>query len=319
MGLPLAFSSGFGVNSPVRALIVGCGYVGLPLGQALVQAGHQVSGLRRSASSAEELQRAGLNPIIADITRRADLDKISGAFDWIINTVASSGGGVEDYRAVYLRGTCCLIDWLSARPPQKYIHTSSTSVYAQTDGSTVTEESPAEPSSETSRVLVETERALLHAAREKNFPALILRVAGIYGPERGHPFKQYLRGEARISGDGSRLMNMIHRDDVVRAILAALERGRPGEIYNATDDEPVTQRNFFTWLASKLDGPLPSPAAEPEDAERKRGLAQKRVSNRKLRQELGCELKYPTFRQGYAAEMERLESSGKLLRRGCGK
>lgn len=303
----------------MRALIVGCGYVGLPLGQALIQAGHQVSGLRRSASSTEELQRAGLTPIIADVTRRADLDRIPDTFDWVINTVASSGGGVEDYRAVYLQGTRCLIDWLSQRAPQKYVYTSSTSVYAQTDGSTVTEESPTEPSSETSRVLVETEQELLRTAREKNFPAIILRVAGIYGPERGHPFKQYLRGEARITGDGSRLMNMIHRDDVVRAILAALDRGRPGEIYNAADEEPVTQGDFFTWLAAQLDGPLPQLTPEPEDAARKRGLTQKRVSNFKLRHELGCELKYPTFRQGYAAEMARLEASGKLRRHGCGK
>ena len=63
----------------MRVLIVGCGYVGLPLGQALVQAGHQVSGLRRSASSTGELRSAGLTPIIADITRRAELDGIAGS------------------------------------------------------------------------------------------------------------------------------------------------------------------------------------------------------------------------------------------------
>ncbi len=303
----------------MRVLIVGCGYVGLPLGQALIQAGHQVSGLRRRAHAAEELHRAGITPIVADITRRTDLDGISGAFDWVINTVASSGGGAEDYRRVYLHGTRGLIDWLSTRPPQKYLYTSSTSVYAQTDGSMVTEESPTEPASETSRVLVETEQELLRVVVEKQFPALILRVAGIYGPDRGHAFKQYLRGEARISGDGSRLMNMIHRDDVVRAILAALERGGMGGIYNATDDEPVTQLDFFTWLAGKLGGPLPPPALEPEDAARKRGLTHKRVSNRRLRQELACELKHPTFRQGYAAELARLEASGNLRRPGCGK
>ena len=123
-----------------------------------------------------------------------------------------------------------MIDWLAGQAPQKYIYTSSTSVYAQTDGSIVTEECPAEPASETSQVLVETEQLLLSAAREKRFPAVILRVAGIYGPDRGHLFKQYLLGEARLSGDGSRYMNMIHRDDVVRAVVAALEQGQPGEI-----------------------------------------------------------------------------------------
>lgn len=303
----------------MRALIVGCGYVGLPLGRSLVKAGHAVAGIRRSAGSAEELERAGLMPILADITRREDLDKIPGRFDWVINTTASSRGGAEDYRAVYLQGTRHLLDWLSAHPPQKYVYTSSTSVYAQTDGSTVTEESPTEPANETSRVLVETEQALLRAARERNFPAIILRVAGIYGPERGHPFKQYLQGEARISGDGLRLMNMIHRDDVVQAIMAALERGQPGEVYNAVDDEPVTQRDYFAWLADRLGRSVPPVDLDPEDAARKRGLTQKRVSNRKLRQELSCELNYPTFRQGYVAEIARLQASGKLLRPGCGK
>ena len=251
--------------------------------------------------------------MIADITRRADLEKIPGTFDWVINTVSSTKGGVEEYRAVYLEATRQLIESFSARPPQKYLYTSSTSVYGQMDGSWVTEESPTEPAGETSRVLVETERLLMQAAQEKNFPAVILRVAGIYGPERGHLFQQYLRGEARLAGDGSRLINMIHRDDVVRAILAALEHGRAGRFYNVADDEPVTQCEFFTWLSGQLAGPMPPPASAEEDARRKRGLTQKRVSNRRLREELRCELIHPTFRQGYAAEIARWREAGQKL------
>ena len=287
----------------MRVLIIGCGYVGLPLGGALVRAGHEVVGVRRGAEGAEELRAQGLTAVIADITRRTDLEKIPGAFDWVVNTVSSTKGGVEEYRAVYLEATRQLIEWLSARPPQKYLYTSSTSVYGQTDGAWVTEESPTEPAGETSRVLVETERLLLQAAREKNSPAVVLRVAGIYGPARGHLFQQYLRGEARLAGDGSRLINMIHRDDVVRAIIAGLERGQPGRIYNVADDEPVTQHVFFTWLSQQLKKPMPPPATEEENARRKRGLTHKRVSNRRLREELSCELNHPTFRQGYAAEV----------------
>ncbi len=290
----------------MRVLIIGCGYVGLPLGAALVRAGHEVSGVRRGEAGAEELRAAGLTPVLADITRREELEKIPGEFDWVINTVSSTKGGVEEYRAVYLEATRHLIEWLSQRPPQKYLYTSSTSVYAQTDGAWVTEASPTEPTGDTSRVLVETEQLLLQAAREKNFPAVILRVAGIYGPGRGHLFQQYLRGEARLAGDGSRLINMIHRDDVVRAALAALEHGQPGRIYNVADDEPVTQREFFTWLSQQLQKPMPVPATEEENARRKRGLTQKRVSNRRLREELQCELTHPTFRQGYAAEIARV-------------
>ncbi|HTD65915.1 MAG TPA: SDR family oxidoreductase [Candidatus Limnocylindria bacterium] len=300
----------------MRALIIGCGYVGLPLGAELARRGHEVFGVRRSAGSIQELQQWGITPVIADITRPEDFAKIPGPFDWVVNTVSSSKGGVEDYRAVYLETTRHLIAWLGANPPRKYVYTSSTSVYAQTDGSWVTEESPAEPASETSRVLMETEQLLLQSARESNFPAMILRVAGIYGPERGHLFQQYLRGEARLAGNGSRLINMVHRDDVVNAAIAALERGRAGEVYNVADDEPVSQREFFLWLSDKLGKPMPPPVTD-EIPQRKRGVTHKRVFNRKLRLELGCELKYLNFRLGYSAEIARLQAAG-LLPAGAG-
>ena len=145
-------------------------------------------------------------------------------------------------------------------PLKKFVYTSSTGVYGQNDGSLVTETSPAEPETETAKVLVETEKVLLAAAREKKFPAVILRVAGIYGPERGYLLKQYLRNEARIEGKGGRILNMIHRDDLIGVIIAALESGRAGEIYNAVDDEPVTQFNFFEWLAGTLGKDLPPSA-----------------------------------------------------------
>ena len=164
-----------------------------------------------------------------------------------------AGGDAEDYRQVYLQGTRNLIEWLAPNPPKKFVYTSSTSVYGQNDGSQVKESSPTEPLAETAKVLVETEKLLLAAvARNAKFPAVILRVAGIYGPDRGHWFKQFLKNEARIEGDGSRFLNMIHRDDLIGCIIAALKSGRPGEIYNAVDDEPVSQLHFFQWLAAAV-------------------------------------------------------------------
>jgi nucleoside-diphosphate-sugar epimerase len=217
--------------------------------------------------------------------------------------VSSSYGGVEDYRRVYLQGARSLLAWLAHTPPAKFVYTSSTGVYGQNDGSLVDETAPTEPPNETSRVLVETERVFLETARRHNFPAVVLRVAGIYGPGRGWWFKQFLAGEARIEGEGRRTLNMIHRDDVVGCIIAGLEHGRPGEIYNAVDDEPVTQRDLFAWLAAKLNRPMP--LSTPEDAEgsRKRGVTNKRITNRKLKVELGYAFRYPTFREGYAREI----------------
>jgi nucleoside-diphosphate-sugar epimerase len=294
----------------MRVLIVGCGYVGVPLGAELVRLGHEVSGLRRSPAAENELKTAGIQPLIGDVTRPESLAKLPRDFDWVVNCVAA-GGNAENYRQVYLQGTRNLLEWLAPNPPRKFVYTSSTSVYAQNDGSQVKESSLTEPITETSKILVETEKVLLAAVAERQFPAVILRVAGIYGLDRGHWFKQFMSDAAHLEGDGSRCLNMIHRDDLVGCIIAALKNGRAGEIYNVADDEPVSQLHFFQWLAQAVDKPLPPSGAENPDAIRRRGVTNKRVSNRKLKMELGHPFKYPTFRQGYSAELLRLDRAGK--------
>jgi nucleoside-diphosphate-sugar epimerase len=323
----------------MRVLIIGCGYVGLPLGAELVKQGHEVLGLRRSTGAEAEFKAAGIMPLWADITQAEQLAQLPGGYDWVVNCVSASGGGAQEYREVYLRGMRNLIEWLGAAPLKKFVYTSSTSVYGQNDGSAVKESSPTEPAAETARILVETERVLLEAASEsgrdafhrvrdfagkesdavervptggRKFPAVILRLAGIYGPGRGYWFKQYLKNEARIEGNGARILNMIHRDDAAGAILAALKSGRPGEVYNAVDDEPVSQLAFFQWLSGPLGKELPPSAPEDAEAVRKRGVTNKKVSNRRLRMELGYQFKYPTFRQGYTAEILRLDRAGEL-------
>jgi len=312
----------------MRVLIVGCGYVGLPLGVELVKQGHQVFGLRRSAS--DELLASGITPLLADVTKPETLAGLPRDFDWVVNCVASGGGGAGEYRQLYLQGTRNLIDWLApgsagilpasfvplhranrrqdAGAP-RFVYTSSTGVYGQNDGELVTEASPAEPESDTAKVLVETEKVLLAAAKEKKFAAMILRVAGIYGPERGYLLKQFLRNEARIEGRSERILNMIHRDDLIGVIIAALQRGQSGEIYNAADDEPVTQLNFFEWLAGTLGKTLPPTATPDEATSRRRGLTNKKVSNQKLKTELGYKFQYANFRQGYGAEIQRLQAA----------
>jgi nucleoside-diphosphate-sugar epimerase len=290
----------------MRVLIVGPGYVGRALGAELVRRGHAVSSLSRSGDASGALQSVGIRPLVGDLTRPETLAVLPADFDWVVNCVSSTHGGPEDYRRVYLEGARNLVAWLAPRPPLKLVYTISTGVYGQNDGSLVDESAPVEPPAETSRVLVETERVFLTAAREQNFPAVMLRVAGIYGPGRGWWFKQFLAGEARLEGEGRRTLNMIHRDDVAGCIIAALERGRPGEIYNAVDDEPVSQRDFLQWLAGQLGRPLPPSVPEDAEATRKRGVTNKRISNAKLKRELGYRFKFPTFREGYAAELASL-------------
>lgn len=290
----------------MRILIVGCGYVGRALGAELAREGHEVFGLRRSRAGEAELRSEGIEPVYADITRPADLEGLPGPFDWVVNCAAASGGDVQDYRAVYLEGTRHLIGWLRGSPVRRYVYTSSTGVYGQTDGSWVTEESSTEPGTPTGAVLVATEQTLRAAVLEWNFPAVILRLAGIYGPGRGYWLRQFLAGEARIEGAGERFLNMIHRDDVVGVIRAALERGRAGAVYNAVDNEPVTQAEVFGWLATTTRRPLPPTTREEAQAARRRGVTNKRVSNHRLRTELGYPFRFSTFREGYAAELARL-------------
>ncbi|HEX4262958.1 MAG TPA: SDR family oxidoreductase [Verrucomicrobiae bacterium] len=297
----------------MRVLIVGTGYVGLPLGAELARQGHEVFGLRRNRAAEGELNAVGIKPLFADITRADELARLPREFDWVVNCAASGGGDAEEYRQIYLEGMRNLIEWLAPNRQAgvpRFVYTSSTSVYGQNDGSIVNEQSPAEPAMETARVLLEAEKVLLEGARDRNFPAMILRVAGIYGPERGHWFKQFLKGEARLNGSGERFLNMIHRDDVIGGVIAVLERGRPGDIYNAVDDEPVSQRDFFSWLAAATSLPMPAGAPTTPEA-RKRGVTNKRVSNRKLKADLGYSFKFPTFREGYAEPIRKLENGGK--------
>jgi len=288
----------------MRTAIIGCGYVGAKLGAQLSKVGHEVYGIRRSSGADSTLKSFGIIPVHADITKPETLSRTPANFDWVVHCASSSGGTALDYRRTYVEGTRNLLAWLDATPPQKLVYTNSTSVYGQTDGSTVDETSQTEPASATGRILLQTEALLLEAARFRRTPTVLLRVAGIYGPERGYWLQQFLKGEPKIEGKGERLLNMVHRDDVAGGILAALRHGAPGQIYNLVDEEPVSQLVLFQWLADRLGRSLP--ASEASAVSSKRGMTHKRVSNQKLERELGYRFLYPTFREGFEAEIKRL-------------
>jgi nucleoside-diphosphate-sugar epimerase len=291
----------------MRVLILGCGYVGTPLGAELVRRGHEVFGARRSSAASDQLISAGIKPLIADITRKEDLAQLPSPFDWIINLVSSTHGGAEDYRHVYFEGTRNILDWLANAPPRKYVYTSSTGVYGQDDGSQVQESSPTKPDSQTGQVLVQTEQLLARAFAEQAFPAVILRVAGIYGPGRTYFLRQFLRNEAKIAAQGQRFMNMIHLEDLVGVVCACLESAPSGEVFNAVDEQPVRQLELYRWMAETLGKELPPFSDDEEASSRKRGVTNKKVLNRKLRERLGYRFKFPTYRQGYTEEIRRLD------------
>lgn len=284
-----------------RVLICGCGYVGIALGRLLVSEGHTVFGLRRTAASLPELAAEGISPLLGDISRPADLESLPGPFDWVVHVASSTGGGLDEYRSVYLDGLQHLLAWLNRAHdrPSRLVYTSSTSVYGQTDGSWVDETSPTNPTTETGAILVAAEQLLRTAPLRVH--ATTLRVAGIYGPGRGHLFRQFVAGKISPPDAPARWLNMVHRDDVATAIRAALETGTAGGIYNVADNEPVLATDFLNWIAAQLGrdqsrfGTGSSPTRLGKRAE-----THKQVSNRLIRDELQWSPAFPTFREGYA-------------------
>ena len=291
----------------METVVIGCGYVGMRLAKHLASQGHRVYGVRRQITKSTEFDHAGIIPLEIDISSPEQLELIPKTVQWAVNAVSSSKRGAEGYREIYYEGTRSVTKHLQGLPDfRHYVHTSSTSVYGQTDGSWINEDSERQPSTETSQILVEVEDHLQSAYRGNGFPASIARVSGIYGPERGFLFQQFLRNEAKMVGNGSRIINMVHVDDVVLAITRILESGKTGAAYNITDSCPTSQLEFFSWLASELQRPLPASASEAELKQRKRAITNKRVSNQRLIEALGHRLLYPTFREGYASDIRRV-------------
>lgn len=272
---------------PRQTLIIGCGYTGLPLALRLKARGDEVSVWVRSPESAASLMEHGFARIITgNVADEVVWNGIRKTYDLVIHCASSSRGDETVYREVFLSG----VEMMNRHVPEaRRIFVSSTSVYGQTQGEVVTEESPAEPASATSRILREAEDAALVAK------AIVVRSSAIYGPERGVLFQKFFRGEAVIEGDGLRWINQIHRDDLVGALEHLAEAGELEQIYNATDDAPVTYRDFYAWCSEFLKKPMPP--SGPVNPQRKRGLTNKRVSNAKLRA-TGWSPRYPSFREG---------------------
>jgi len=267
-----------------RILIAGCGYVGQATADLFHASGWTAEGWTRSAESAAKLS-AKPYPVYA--INLADRDQVyarDGTFDAVIHCASSGGGGLDAYRQVYLNGARSLLDRFAG---SKVIFTSSTSVYAQRDGSWVTEKSETKPARETGRILLETEQLVLAQG------GVVARLAGIYGPGRSALLSKFLAGSAIIDPENDRFINQVHRDDIATALFLLLDRPSPArEIYNVVDDQPILQSECYRWLAAKLNRPIPPMGRST--AAPKRGASNKRVSNARLRH-LGWIPRYPTF------------------------
>ncbi len=271
----------------MKAVVLGCGFVGARLARLFAHADWEVIGVTHSREAARGLANESFRAIACDITDRVALAEASilQNADVAISAVSSGRGDADVYRSLYFNGMQNALEILQ---PRSAIFVSSTSVYAQRNGEWVTEDSPAEPQRETGRILRETETFVLAQG------GIVARLAGIYGPGRSVLLQKFLEGHAVIEGDGQRYINQIHADDAASALFFLIQNRAKTGVYNVVDDTPLTQSEIYEWLAAHFKKPLPPRGAI--NTHRKRGWTNKRVSNAKLRA-VGWEPRFPSFRE----------------------
>lgn len=259
----------------MKLLLIGHGYLGQAITREFSYQGWEVTTVTLSG---------GDGSIACDVGNPDDVAKLPPA-DFIVHCAASGRGGAEAYQHVYVDGCRNLT---AAFPGTHLLFTSSSSVYAQTDGAVVTEESPAIPDRETGILLLAAEQIVLGGG------GIVTRLSGIYGPGRSVILRKFLAGEAVIEEDGRRFLNQIHRDDAARAIfhLASCRSIPPGEIYNISDSTPLAQIDCYRGLSQIFSRTMPPPG--PRDLNRKRGWTHKQVSNSKLLR-TGWQPEFPSF------------------------
>ena len=276
--------------------IVGCGYVGLELGRRLVGAGRSVVGVRRSEAGLEAIERAGLEPVRADVTEPATLAEVPqvGA---VVYAVSAGTRDPERAMEVYVEGLQSTIEVLGDRPapPERLVYTSSTGAFGDHGGAWVDETTDPNPVTVRERTLLAAERVALEYAPRHGIDATVARLAGLYGPDR-YRLDRYLDGPVV-----DRWLNLVHRDDAAGAVAYLLETDRcRDEVVVVVDDEPVRRATVAAWLAERLGVEAPTVREAPGRPAGGRASAQKRCSNRKLRS-IGYDLRYPTFREGFVA------------------
>lgn len=267
---------------PVTRLVIGCGYLGRPVAALWRAGGSAVAALTRR--NADALRAAGLEPVLGDVTEPSSLNLPPA--ETVLYAVGLDRAAGKPMRDVYVRG---LENVLRALPRTgRFVYISSTSVYGQTAGEWVNEASATEPVEESGKVVLEAEQ-LLRAHRPD---AIVLRFAGIYGPNRLLRKQPILKGEPLV-GDADKWLNLIHVADGATAVLAAAERAAPGSTYNIADGCPVSRRAFYTLLARLLNAPEAKFEQRPEP-----GAANRRIDASKARAELNWTPQYPHANTG---------------------
>lgn len=269
-------------------LSVGCGDVGGELSRRLADAGHQVTGLKRHLPPVVNK----ITYVTADISSSLQLQTLSTDFDYVFFILSPDGSIENSYRAIYETGLDNLLaHFANAKQSPRWIFTSSTSVYAQSQGEWVDEESPAEPDNPNSQLIRAAERKII-AANPEN---IVVRFSGIYGEGREYLLR-LVQQVPTIQKNPSYFTNRIHRRDCIEILLFLLQQRLSGQVleqcYLASDDDPAPIWEVMSWLAEQMLCPPPAIKVieTPE--------MNKRCNNQRLKK-LGYQFRYPSYKEGY--------------------
>jgi len=280
-------------------VIVGCGYVGERLARQYLDAGESVIGLVRSRDGLERLAAAGIPAMRLDLSGDDPIPcALAGAR--LFHLAPPPSQGRED---LYTRRLIQAFD--QAGHPRRLVYISTTGVYGDCAGAWIDEDWPTRPTLERSLRRLDAEDALRGWSRDQGGELIVLRVAGIYGPGR-LPLERLRHGLPLVRPEEAPYSNRIHVDDLVAVCVAAMERGRPGAIFNVSDGHPTTMTDYFIQVAKAAGLPQPPLISLAEATTHlSEGMLgymseSRRLSNRRLREELGIELRYPTLAEGLA-------------------
>ena len=282
-------------------LIMGCGYTGRRLAGRLLEMGETVLGGVSTDESAGHLGRLGIPALVVDLDRPSVPDL--PAYRAIYYLTPPPGEGHEDPR---------LARFLAAlekqEGPLRLVYASTTGVYGDQQGRLVNEETPLAPATDRARRRAHAEQQLADWSRTTGHQAMVLRVAGIYGPGR-LPHAALDRGLPVITPEEAPYSNRIHVDDLVSTCLAAMAGGRSGRAYNVSDGAPTPMSAYYEALA-RLTG-RPAPQRLSWDEARRvlpAGLLSflkenRRIDSGRLRRELGVTMLHPDLESGLRASL----------------
>jgi len=289
-----------------RYLIVGAaGYVGSRLAEQLLARGESVRGLVRDPDNEAVERLAGMGMAVwqGDVTQPESLVGVANGVEYVYNLTSRSVLENGSVRRVFVDGNRNLIAACSrARTVRAYVFAGNAAPYGDQGDAWLTEDSPVAPCYPLGDVMIEAEQAIMELVRAHHFPAIILRVGTVYGPERDF-VDAVLSGTATLIGDGANFVARIHIDDLLAVLDGVALRGQPGAIYNVADDEPARAAVLYGEVRQRL-GMVP-PRLFSKAGALFSGLdssvvgmasASARLSNARIKHDLDMTLRYPSFR-----------------------